>query len=141
VDALEAELRQLVRKSEHTRERPYGMDLAERLSQEEAYVDGIRSRALRIRNQLEAELASAERRALEGLQTRLEKELRRARIGRIDAVMGKKRKLELEVESLSAGRFPAELSLSHQKPALLSDDQEYWPFEGEDWSDEFQETR
>ncbi|MDB4990094.1 MAG: Tetratricopeptide repeat domain protein [Myxococcaceae bacterium] len=141
VDALEAELRQLLRKSEHTHAPPSGMDLTERLAQEAAYVDGVRSRAFRIRDQLEGELASAERRALEVLQTRLEKELRRARIGRIDAVMGKKRKLELEVESLSAGRFPAELSLSHQKPALLSDDQEYWPFEGEDWSDEFQETR
>jgi len=73
------------------------------------------------------------------LRARLEKELRRARIGRIDAVMGKKRKLELEIESLAAGRFPAELARSKRRPALLSDDEEYWPYEGEDWPDEFEE--
>ncbi|MDB4972057.1 MAG: Tetratricopeptide repeat domain protein [Myxococcaceae bacterium] len=140
-DQLDAELRRLVRKDEHARERPVGTELGERLDQERAYVEGVRSRALRVRDDLEGQLARAEQRALEGLRARLEKELRRARIGRIDAVMGKKRKLELEVESLAAGRFPAELSLSKQTPALLSDDQEYWPFEGEDWPDEFEEPR
>jgi tetratricopeptide (TPR) repeat protein len=140
-DAIEAALRQLVRAREFAREPPRGQELAERLQEERAYVEGVRSRALRVRAQLEGALADAERRALERLRGRLEKELRRAQIGRIDAVMGKKQKLELEVESLSAGRFPPELSSVRQTPALLSDDQEYWPFEGEDWPDEYQEPR
>ena len=138
-DALAARLRQLVRKSAPENERPVGAELGERLEQESAYLRDVRERGLRIRDELEGQREAAERRALEALRGRLEKELRRARIGRIDAVMGKKRKLELEVESLSAGRFPAELSSAKQTPTLLRDDQEYWPFEGEDWPDEFEE--
>jgi chromosome segregation ATPase len=138
-DAVEAGLRHLLRKQEYALPPPAGTELAERLEQESTYVDALRTRALELRDRLAAALARAERRALETLRARLEKELRRARIGRIDAVMGKKRKLELEVESLSAGRFPAELSSEKQTPVLLSDDQEYWPFEGEDWPDEYRE--
>lgn len=140
-DALDAALRALVRKSERSEERPSGAAIGDRLDQDRLYVEAVRTRALRVREDLEAELASAERAALEVLRERLQKELRRARIGRIDAVMGKKRKLELEVESLAAGRFPAELASSKRKPALLSDDEEYWPFEGEDWPDEFEERK
>ena len=138
-DELAARLRQVVRKQARAHERPAGAELGERLDQESAYVRELRDRGLKVRDELEGQLQDAERRALETLRGRLEKELRRARIGRIDAVMGKKRKLELEVESLSAGRFPAELSSAKQTPALLRDDQEYWPFEGEDWPDEFEE--
>jgi hypothetical protein len=50
--------------------------------------------------------------------------------------MGKKRRLELEVESLSAGRFPPELISRKRTPVYLRDNEEYWPFEGEDWPDE-----
>ncbi|MEY4511358.1 MAG: hypothetical protein RLZZ450_3480 [Pseudomonadota bacterium] len=138
-DALDASLRALARKSELQAERPSGAVIGDRLDQDGRYVEAVRTRAMRVREELEAELSRAEREALEVLRERLQKELRRARIGRIDAVMGKKRKLELEVESLAAGRFPAELASSKRKPALLSDDEEYWPFEGEDWPDEFEE--
>lgn len=140
-DTVDAALRQLVRRNERLRERPTGAELGERLEQDRAYVAGVRSRALRVREDLQAQLAQAELRALGTLRERLEKELRRARIGRIDAVMGKKRKLELEVESLSAGRFPAELKRRKQTPTLLSDDEEYWPYEGEDWPDEYEERQ
>ena len=73
------------------------------------------------------------------LRARLAQELRRARIGRIDAVMGSKRQVELQIESLAAGRFPAELVDPLRMQSLLRDDEEYWPFEGEDWPDEFEE--
>jgi hypothetical protein len=76
---------------------------------------------------------------LSALRERLADELRRSRIGRVDAVMGAKRKIELEVESLSAGRFPAELRDTLRTQTLLRDDEEYWPFEGDDWPDEFEE--
>jgi flagellar biosynthesis/type III secretory pathway chaperone len=138
-DAQDAALRALVLGAERMHERPRGAQLAERLEQDRAYVEGVRSRDLRVRDQLEQQLSLAEQRALSLLRERLDKELRRARIGRIDAVMGQKRKLELEVESLAAGRFPPELSSQTPTSALLSDDEEYWPFEGESWSDEREE--
>ena len=78
--------------------------------------------------------------ALRDLRDRLSKLLRRARIGRIDAVMGSKRRVELQIESLAAGRFPAELRDPLRVQGLLDDDEEYWPFEGEDWPDEYEEN-
>ena len=79
-------------------------------------------------------------RGLRRLRARLGGELRRARIGRIDAVMGSKRRIEIQIESLAAGRFPPELVDPLRVQGLLRDDEEYWPFEGEYWSDEFDET-
>jgi len=43
------------------------------------------------------------------------------------------------VESLAAGRFPPELRDTLRTQSLLRDDEEYWPFEGDDWPDEFEE--
>ena len=77
--------------------------------------------------------------ALTALRARLSAWLRRARIGRIDAVMGSKRRIEIQIESLAAGRFPPELRDPLMIQGLLSDDEEYWPFEGEDWPDEYEE--
>jgi len=79
-------------------------------------------------------------RGLRDLRARLGGELRRARIGRIDAVMGSKRRIEIQIESLAAGRFPPELIDPLRVQGLLRDDEEYWPFEGEYWADEFDET-
>lgn len=140
-EQLEARLRALVRARRESAEPPVARELAARLDQEQRYVEAAHARAERVRDDLASALANAERDALLGLRERLAKELRRARIGRIDAVMGKKRKLELEVESLNAGRFPPELPTRTQKPVLLRDDEEYWPFEGEAWSDEGVEPR
>jgi hypothetical protein len=77
-------------------------------------------------------------RALEELRDRLGQSLRRARIGRIDAVMGSKRRIEIQIESLAAGHFPAELMDPLRIQGLLRDDEEYWPFEGEYWRDEYE---
>lgn len=79
-------------------------------------------------------------RSLRALRERLGGALRRAHIGRIDAVMGSKRRIEIQIESLAAGRFPPELVDPLRVQGLLRDDEEYWPFEGEYWSDEFEET-
>ena len=74
---------------------------------------------------------------LEALDGRLGSFVRRARIGRIDAVMGSKRRIERQIESLAAGRFPAELQNPLLVQGFLNDDEEYWPFEGDDWPDEY----
>ncbi|UJR78372.1 tetratricopeptide repeat protein [Sandaracinus amylolyticus] len=78
-------------------------------------------------------------RSITELRDRLAQSLRRARIGRIDAVMGSKRRIEIQIESLAAGRFPAELQDPLRIQGLLRDDEEYWPFEGEYWEDEYEE--
>ncbi|MCB9616884.1 MAG: hypothetical protein H6722_30995, partial [Sandaracinus sp.] len=97
-------------------------------------------RVVEMRERLSGAANEAALRSLRGLRERLGGLLRRARIGRIDAVMGSKRRIEIQIESLAAGRFPPELVDPLRVQGLLRDDEEYWPFEGEYWSDEFDET-
>ena len=75
--------------------------------------------------------------ALVRLDRRLSRLLRRARLGRIETVLGKKRALEIEVEALSQGLLPQSIVDSLDAERYLGDDEEYWPFEGEDWEDEY----
>jgi len=96
-------------------------------------IAAVRTRLITAANQV----ALAE---LRELSERLGGGLRRSRIGRIDAVMGSKRRIERQIESLSAGRFPPELIDPLRFQGLLRDDEEYWPFEGEQWDDEREET-
>jgi len=76
---------------------------------------------------------------------RLYRDIRRvldkARLGKIDAVIGQKRRLDIEVADLSAGRFPAELHGQLWQEGLIGDDEEFWPFEGEMWRDEYEGWR
>jgi len=107
--------------------------------------DATRARAFprRVREMRERLVSAANEAALRSLNALFERlggNLRRGRIGRIDAIMGSKRRIEIQIQSLAAGRFPAELVDPLQIQGLLRDDEEYWPFEGELWADEFQET-
>jgi TolA-binding protein len=139
IEQLEARLREALRKDEAAHARPASADLALRLVEDRAYVEELRRSARRVRTGLEDAADRAGEKALKEVRERLATELRRARIGRIDAVMGAKRTTELQVESLAAGRFPPELVDPLRMQSLLRDDEEYWPFEGEDWPDEFEE--
>jgi hypothetical protein len=75
--------------------------------------------------------------SLQRLDMRLSRLLRRARLGRIETVLGKKRSLEIEIEALSQGLLPQTIIDSLDAQRYLRDDEEYWPFEGEDWEDEY----
>jgi hypothetical protein len=75
--------------------------------------------------------------ALGRLDQRLSRLLRRARLGRIETVLGKKRALEIEMEALSEGYLPQGAVDSLEAARYLRDDEEYWPFDGEDWADEY----
>jgi TolA-binding protein len=97
---------------------------------------GAEARQLRAR--LVAAASTVANKALVELDARLKELLRRARLTHIDAVIGKKKKLEIEITNLRAGRYPAELFATLQLEGLMGDDEEYWPFEGEYWSDEYQ---
>jgi TolA-binding protein len=93
------------------------------------------ARALRARL-VDATSAIAEQ-ALQDLDTRLREMMRQARLTQIDAVIGKKKKLEIEISNLREGRYPPDMFAQLQLEGLMGDDEEYWPFEGEYWSDEY----
>jgi hypothetical protein len=90
----------------------------------------LRGQLLEQRNQLAQE-------ALARLERRLTRLVRRARAGRIETVLGRKQALELEVEALSQGYLPPGAVDSLEAARYLGDDEEYWPFDGEDWDDEY----
>jgi tetratricopeptide (TPR) repeat protein len=75
--------------------------------------------------------------SLTELDRRLRTVLRQARLVQIDGAVGKKKRLEIEIGHLTEGKIPAELFHKLQTEGSLADDEEYWPFEGEYWSDEY----
>lgn len=75
--------------------------------------------------------------SLQRLDLRLSRLLRRARLGRIETVLGKKRALEIEIQALSQGLLPQTIVDSLDAQRFLQDNEEFWPFEGEDWEDEY----
>jgi hypothetical protein len=75
--------------------------------------------------------------ALDELDGRLRRILGQARLVQIDGAVGKKKRLEIEISQLSAGKLPASLFYKLQAEGALGDDEEYWPYEGEYWSDEY----
>ena len=81
------------------------------------------------------------RRSLEQLYRDTRRVLDKAKLGKIDSVIGQKRRLEIQVQDLAAGRFPAELHGRLWEAGLIGDDEEYWPFEGEFWADEYEGWR
>jgi len=90
-----------------------------------------------MRGKLQDAQLGAAKDALGRLDLRLSRLLRRARLGRIETVLGKKRALEIEIEALSEGYLPQGAVDSLEAARYLRDDEEYWPFDGEDWADEY----
>lgn len=75
--------------------------------------------------------------AIERLWMDTRKVLDKAKLGKIDAIIGQKRKLDIEVQDLAAGRFPEELIGKIWNASMIGDDEEYWPWQGEFWADEY----
>jgi len=46
-------------------------------------------------------------------------------------------KVEIEIEALSQGLLPQTIVDSLDAQRFLQDNEEFWPFEGEDWEDEY----
>jgi hypothetical protein len=90
---------------------------------------------------LEREGAKLSQSVVERLYGETRRVLDKAKLGKIDAVIGQKRKLDIEVQDLAAGRFPEELRGRLWNPSMIGDDEEYWPFEGEYWADEYEGWR
>ena len=93
--------------------------------------------AQRLRARLVTATTAIAEAALIDLDQRLKHMLGQARLTHIDAVIGKKKKLEIEIANLREGCYPPEMFAQLQLEGLMGDDEEYWPFEGEYWSDEY----
>jgi tetratricopeptide (TPR) repeat protein len=97
----------------------------------------LRAQASKARASLEKSAEARAREVLRRLELRLARLLRRARMGRIELVLGKKRALEVEIEALSQGLLPPSMVDSLDVARYLGDHEEYWPDDGEDWADEY----
>ncbi len=75
--------------------------------------------------------------SLRRVDLRLSRLLRRARLGRIESILGRKRSLEIEIEAINNGFLPQDAVDALDAARFLKDSEEYWPFEGDDWPDEF----
>ena len=98
---------------------------------------GLADGARALRGQLLEQRNQLAQQALARLERRLTRLVRRAHAGRIETVLGRKQALELEVEALSQGYLPPGAVDSLEAARYLGDDEEYWPFDGEDWDDEY----
>lgn len=137
--ALETSLSHLQVPAEPTPVGEGAGDIEGMLRRDRAQASQFAARVADVRGRMEGAANGAALLALRRLRAALGGHLRRSRIGRIDAVMGSKRRIEIQIESLAAGRFPPELQDPLSIQGLLRDDEEYWPFEGEYWQDEFEE--
>lgn len=112
-------------------------DLPGLIAADRALATDLYQKSAALRLAAERQQLELARDALERLDMRLSRLLRRARLGRIETVLGKKRALEVEVEALSQGLLPQTIVDSLDAQRYLGDDEEFWPFEGEDWEDEY----
>ena len=114
-----------------------GKDLAGLIAEDRSRASRLYESSNSLRAKVEAEQLALAKDALVRADRRLSRLVRRARLGRIETVLGKKRALEVEIEALSQGLLPQSIVDSLDAQRYLGDDEEYWPFEGEDWADEY----
>jgi tetratricopeptide (TPR) repeat protein len=114
-----------------------GADLSELLRSDATEVGTLQARIITTRKELADAESALARDALHRLDLRLSRLLRRARLGRIESVLGRKRALEVEVEAIRLGYLPQDAVDSLDAGRYLEDREEYWPFEGDDWPDEY----
>ena len=132
VEAAHSAANALSADSEHE-----GKDLGGLIAEDRARATRLYENAKSLRAQVEGNQLALAKDALIRVDRRLSRLVRRARLGRIETVLGKKRALEIEIEALSQGLLPQTIVDSLDAQRYLRDDEEYWPFEGEDWADEY----
>jgi tetratricopeptide (TPR) repeat protein len=98
-----------------------------------------RARELALAHQRASQRLAAD--AMNALHLDTRRVLDRAKLGKVDAMIGQKRTLDIEVQDLAAGRFPPELTGRMWNAYLIGDDEEYWPWQGEFWADEYEGWR
>jgi tetratricopeptide (TPR) repeat protein len=116
-------------------------DLTAALDADQARIERLRLRAVKAANRLDDQAALVAAARLRVLSRHVDDLMGEARMGRIDAVLGAKKKLEIEVRDMAAGKFPPELFGKLEIEGVVGDDEEFWPYEGEYWPDEYEGYR
>ncbi|MBV9946460.1 MAG: hypothetical protein JOZ69_06410, partial [Myxococcales bacterium] len=116
---------------------PAGSDLSDLLRADAERAPELLARIAAARKGLGDVETALAKDALHRLDLRLSRLIRRARLGRIETVLGRKRALQVEIEAIRMGYLPEDAVDSLDAAHYLEDDEEYWPFEGDDWPDEF----
>ncbi|CAN5215620.1 hypothetical protein BH09MYX1_BH09MYX1_09310 [soil metagenome] len=114
-----------------------GKDLPDLLRADSKMASSFGASIDEARRVLEANETALAKDAIHRVDLRLSRLLRRARLGRIESVLGRKRALEVEIEAINNGYLPQDALDSLDAARYLKDSEEYWPFEGDDWPDEF----
>lgn len=114
-----------------------GGDLPDLLRADASKGADLQARVAAARKELGDDETLLAKDTLRRLDLRLSRLLRRARLGRIESVLGRKRALEVEIEAIRLGYLPQDAVDSLDAARYLEDNEEYWPFEGDNWPDEF----
>jgi hypothetical protein len=114
-----------------------GVDLPDLLRADTQQATALYAQLDAARRDLATNESALAKDAMHRLDLRLSRLLRRARLGRIESVLGRKRALEVEIEAINVGILPQDAVDSLDAARFLQDNEEYWPFEGDDWPDEF----
>ncbi len=114
-----------------------GRDLPDLIAKDQRTGSGWGGAIEQARGDLERTETALGKDALHRVDLRLSRLLRRARLGRIESIIGRKRSLEIEVEAIGNGFLPQDAVDALDAARFLKDNEEYWPFEGDDWPDEF----
>jgi tetratricopeptide (TPR) repeat protein len=112
-------------------------DLADLLHNDAVQAGTLSANVELARQQVDKTEVGLAKDALRRVDLRLSRLLRRARLGRVESVLGRKRALEVEIEAINDGVLPASALDLPDAARYLKDTEEYWPFEGDDWPDEF----
>ncbi len=147
--ALEADVKELIERAEGAaRAADESIDdeanapgLAPLLRADIARSRDLETESAELLEELEQAADESARASVASLYADVRRILDRAELGRIDTVIGQKRELEIEVQDLAAGRFPPELHGKMWEQGYIGEDEEYWPFEGEYWADEYEGWR
>jgi TolA-binding protein len=108
---------------------------------EEAAARDLVRRLSTLRTQMTAAALDLGAASFRELDERLRAIFRQARLVSIDAVVGRKKRLEIEIANLQARRLTSDIYAKLKAEGTLGDDEEYWPFEGEYWADEYENYR
>ncbi|MFI5297100.1 MAG: hypothetical protein ACHREM_03300 [Polyangiales bacterium] len=110
--------------------------LGELLGDDRKLATSIAGQGAALLVELDRDATLLARDALRRLDHRASRLVARAKLAKIDVVLGRKKGLEIEVESLRQGVLPASALDSLQAQRFLGDNEEWWPFEGDEWTDE-----
>ena len=118
-----------------------GSELPNMVARDLAQARQLEAAARNLRRDMNRAVQARAVQSVERLFNDTRRVLDKAKLGKIDAVIGQKRKLDIEVQDLAAGRFPAELIGRMWNAGLIGDDEEIWPLEGDFWADEYEGWR